>query len=77
MYKSWWPTRNVWKESGQNVGHWSTGNEDWYQKHLANIFEGKAQSETAQSWKAKLKYDNAQTRRFEDIITAWSHKAVL
>ena len=34
---SWWPKQQIFKGSGLNVGYWSAGCEEWFQRRLKMI----------------------------------------
>jgi len=52
---SWWPRKEVWDQSELNIGYWSEGCEEWYQRRLSEIREGKAGLMNSKEWKIKIK----------------------
>ncbi|KAK0435455.1 uncharacterized protein EV420DRAFT_1653125 [Desarmillaria tabescens] len=54
-FKSWWPLPFTWNVAGVNMGFWSGENEQWYQKRLQEILEGKAEPLGVDQWQNKLR----------------------
>jgi hypothetical protein len=52
---SWWPKNSTWNNSSLNVGYWSTGCEEWFQRRLANIRDGTATLKTTAKWTSALR----------------------
>jgi hypothetical protein len=55
--KSWWPLQSTWNDvsSGNNWGHWTDWNEDWYQQRHVAIQTGTAQPHTTSKWRSLCK----------------------
>ena len=51
----WWPSHRVWTNSGQNVGHWSAWNEEWYATRRAGINNQTDKMRKAQEWKRSIR----------------------
>ena len=50
------------------VGHWTPYCEDWYQKRLREIAEGRATLYTATQWTKRLRFEKQRiTKLFESI----------
>ena len=74
---SWWPTPAVWRESGMDVGYWTSANEAWFQKRHHDILHKNAQLYMAKRWKEKLKYNIKDTRKLEDTVTRLSRETFM
>ncbi|GJF00028.1 hypothetical protein PsYK624_163050 [Phanerochaete sordida] len=68
---SWWPTPKQWKRSGQDVGYWSSQNEQWFQNRLAAIRKGEAQPKASSKWSSALKFFK-DTPAFEAHLAHYS-----
>lgn len=66
----WWPTPTLWKESGQDVGYWTTANEQWFTTRQGLIQAGdpKGQPMTSKAWRQTLRYHFKKTRAFEEKL---------
>ena len=55
--KSWWPLPTTWREGdcGVNLGYWTELNEEWYQRRLKDIQDGKAEPLPANKWRDRLR----------------------
>ncbi|KAL6299808.1 hypothetical protein BKA93DRAFT_715937, partial [Sparassis latifolia] len=49
---SWWPSPDIWKSCGLDVGYWTSGAEAWFQKRLEEMKTGKATVESQGSWRS-------------------------
>ncbi|GJJ14648.1 hypothetical protein Clacol_008914 [Clathrus columnatus] len=81
--KSWWPKPNIWVGSGKDVGYWSAGCEEWYQRRLMLIESGmpnqqessltrttNAKLRNATEWRDSLSFQIKKTK-----VILRSHKA--
>ncbi|KAK7023442.1 hypothetical protein VNI00_016748 [Paramarasmius palmivorus] len=59
--KSWWPKPSSWKNSGFNVGYWSSSAETWFQTRLKQIENDSATLYSARGWKDSIKYVRRST----------------
>ncbi|KAJ7437513.1 hypothetical protein FB451DRAFT_1152562 [Mycena latifolia] len=53
---SWWPTPSSFKASGLNIGWWSPACEEWLQKRLDDIKNGKADLKTQKEWTSNIRF---------------------
>ncbi|KAF8881268.1 hypothetical protein BD779DRAFT_1412930, partial [Infundibulicybe gibba] len=60
--ESWWPKYNTWKDSGADVGYWSSFNEVFFQNRLAAIRGKTASLRSAHDWRIALKFDRRTPR---------------
>ena len=67
----------VWRESGMDVGYWTSGNEAWFVKRFEDIMYNNAQPVTASRWKERLKYNVRDTRKMENVVTGLSREMLL
>lgn len=71
---SWWPKQSTWEASGLNVGYWSSGAEDWYQRRLHAIRNNVQPPYNASKWASNLKFlkgDLAKiTHTLEDLTSS-------
>ena len=47
---SWWPKHSAWVKSGLDIGFWTEGCEEWFQKRLQDIRAGDAKLRSAHEW---------------------------
>ncbi|KIJ25964.1 hypothetical protein M422DRAFT_123787, partial [Sphaerobolus stellatus SS14] len=57
-----WPKPNVWKNSGFDIGYWSSGCEKWFQDRKQRIRDGDVQIKTGEKWRSSL-VRNRKTRK--------------
>ncbi|RPD55522.1 hypothetical protein L227DRAFT_509950 [Lentinus tigrinus ALCF2SS1-6] len=55
MELSWWPQPHLFLSSGFNTGIWNPWNEDWFQRRLLDIQEGKKMPQNADKWRSGLR----------------------
>lgn len=52
---SWWPKHSMWVRGGPYSGIWTPFHEQWFQRRLKNIYDGKALPQNAGEWKDTLR----------------------
>ena len=73
---SWWPTEDVWRESGYYTGYWSHSAEQWYQRRLKQLEEGTAEAETSSRWRNILRYTKVNSRNLLSRVDTLSAEAL-
>ncbi|KAI0738724.1 hypothetical protein BC629DRAFT_1300221 [Irpex lacteus] len=61
---SWWPTDDSWAVSGFASGYWSHDAEEWFQRRVRLIKEGKATPMTQRDWKRSLRHTFSDSHKF-------------
>lgn len=59
---SWFPTDNVWNNTGFNVGHWNGECETWYIERRHQILNEMAQPRVSSRWRSNLRMTRAASR---------------
>lgn len=60
---SWWPSANIWSDSGAHVGYWTESNEVWFCQRRKEILAGSAKPMNATQWRDRLKYSRTDTHK--------------
>ncbi|KAI0083198.1 hypothetical protein BDY19DRAFT_900679 [Irpex rosettiformis] len=71
---SWWPSSEVWEDSGYALGYWSHGAEEWYQRRLKLIESGEASPLPSNGWRNSLRYTKSDSREVMLSIESLSQK---
>ncbi|KAG2336059.1 hypothetical protein BDR05DRAFT_835490, partial [Suillus weaverae] len=53
---AWWPSPQLWRTSGMDIGYWSLSCEHVFQTRLGKIRDGSASMLTTKKWRSDLKY---------------------
>jgi hypothetical protein len=62
-FLSWWPSASTWRDSGMNVGYWTSSNEKWFRDRRDKILRGEEQPKTASQWRSAIRHHKADTSR--------------
>ncbi|KAI0083083.1 hypothetical protein BDY19DRAFT_998870 [Irpex rosettiformis] len=71
---SWWPSSEIWEDSGYGMGYWSHGAEEWYQRRLKLIESGEASPLPSNGWRNSLRYTKSDSREVLQRIETLSVK---
>jgi hypothetical protein len=73
---SWWPKEGVWHSSGFNLVQWSADAEEWYQKRLKSIENGKARLYNSTEWRSNLRRFKTPTRALLSVQDRLSESVI-
>jgi hypothetical protein len=62
-FMSWWPSASTWRDSGMNVGYWTSSNEKWFRDRRDKILRGEEQPKTASQWRSTIRHHKVDMSR--------------